>query len=120
MLVHAPRVVPGPPHARRGVDVAFWVLFAAAAVVFALDATATIHVLGVRPEAVEMNPIARWSMGSHPVAPYALKAVIVLICGAVAATLRAMGERGAAGAVVGLMALFGIIGIATGLRVLAA
>ena len=120
MLIHAPRAVPVPRVTRRVVDAAFWAMFAAAAVVFALDATATIHVLGVRPEAVEMNPLARWTLDSHPVAPYALKAAIVLICGAVAATLRAMGERRAAGAVVGLMAMSGMIGIATGLQVLAA
>jgi hypothetical protein len=120
MLLRVPRALPASRSTRRDLDVAYWASFAVAAVVFALDATTTIHVIAVRPEAVEMNPIARWTLGSHALAPYLLKGLVLLVCATVAATLRALGERTAARAVIALMAAFGLVGIATSLGVLAA
>ena len=92
---------------------AFWIVFAIAAVIFVLDAMATIAVVEMRPIAVEQNPIARWALGLHPVAPYVLKTAIVGECVVIAAVLRAMGERWAAGAVAAMMALTGLLGIAS-------
>lgn len=102
------------------VDVAFWTIFAAAAVVFVMDATATIHVTALRPAVVEQNPIALWTMEAHPVAPYLLKAAIVTECAVIAAAMRAMGERGAAYAVAAMMATIGLLGIATAVQSLTA
>jgi hypothetical protein len=97
---------------------AYWSLFALAAVIFALDATVTLAVTSLRPLAVEQNPIARATMEIGPLAPYVLKAAIVAVCGAVAVIFRRMEERLAAVAVIGLMALVGVLGMATAIRVL--
>lgn len=102
---------------RRWRAVAFWTCFAVAAVVFVLDATMTMHVAALHPMAVEQNPIARWTLEIHPLAPYMLKAGIVAVCAAVAGILRTMGERGWAVGVVVMMAVVGLTGIATGLQV---
>lgn len=99
-------------------DIAVWVAFAVAVVVFVLDATTTIAVIGLRPDAVEQNPIARWTLTAHPVAPYLLKAAVVAECAVACAVVRSMGERWAAWVVVGLMALAGILGIASGVATL--
>lgn len=99
-------------------DVAFWTLFAVAAVVFVMDATATIHVTALRPAVVEQNPIARWTLEAHPVAPYLLKAAIISECAVIAAAMRAMGERWAAVTVAATMATIGILGIATAVQAL--
>jgi hypothetical protein len=101
-------------------DVAFWMVFAAAAVVFVMDATATIHVSALRPAVVEQNPIARWTLESHPVAPYLLKAAIVAECAVIAAIMRGLGERRAAVIVAALMAVVGFLGIATAVQSLVA
>lgn len=101
-------------------DIAFWSVFAAAAVVFVMDATATIHVTALRPAVVEQNPIARWTLEAHPIAPYVLKTAIVAECAIVAATLRAMGERWAAVVVIAMMVAIGLIGIATAVQSLTA
>lgn len=102
------------------VDIAFWTLFAAAAIVFVLDATMTIHVTALRPAVVEQNPIARWTLEAHPVAPYLLKAAIIAECAIIAAAMRAMHERWAACAVAVMMATIGILGIATAVHSLTA
>ncbi len=102
------------------IDVAFWTIFAAAAVVFVMDATATIQVTALRPAVVEQNPIARWTLEAHPVAPYLLKAAIITECAFIAAAMRAMGERWAAFAVAAMMAAIGIMGIATAVQSLTA
>lgn len=102
------------------VDVAFWTVFAAAAIVFVLDATTTIHVTVLRPAVVEQNPIARWTLEAHPVAPYLLKVAIITECAIMAAAMRAMGERWAAFAVAALMAAIGFLGIATAIQSLTA
>ncbi len=102
------------------VDVAFWTIFAAAAVVFVMDATATIHVTALRPAVVEQNPIARWTLEAHPVAPYLLKAAIITECAVIAAAMRAMGERWAAYTVAAMMATIGLLGIATAVQSLTA
>jgi hypothetical protein len=99
-------------------DIAVWVAFAIAAVMFVLDATTTIAVIGMRPDAVEQNPIARWTLSAHPVAPYLLKAAVIAECAVVCALARSMGERWAAWAVAGLMALTGVFGIASGVAAL--
>jgi len=99
---------------------AYWAVFAAAAVVFVLDATATIHVAMLRPFVLEQNPIARWTLDLHPVAPYVLKAAVIAECAVTAVILRSMGERAAALAVVGLMAIVGLLGIATAIQTLLA
>lgn len=101
-------------------DVAFWAVFAAAAVVFVMDATATIHVSALRPAVVEQNPIARWTLESHPVAPYLLKAAIVAECAVIAAIMRGLGERWAAVTVAAMMAVVGVLGIATAVQSLVA
>ena len=103
-----------------GRSAAFWAAFAVAAVVFVLDAVVTIAVVAELPVAVEQNPIARWTLGLHPVAPYVLKAAIVAECAVIAAVLRTMGEGWAAAAVVVMMAGAGGLGIATAVGVLAA
>jgi hypothetical protein len=102
------------------VDVAFWTIFAAAAIVFVMDATATIHVTALRPAVVEQNPIARWTLEMHPVAPYLLKAAIIAECAIIAVAMRAMGERWAAFAVAAMMAAIGLLGIATAVQSLTA
>jgi hypothetical protein len=99
---------------------AYWAVFAAAAVVFVLDATATIHVVMLRPVVLEQNPIARWTLDLHPVAPYVLKMAVIAQCAATAALLRSMHERAAALAVIGLMAIVGLIGIASAVQALLA
>ncbi len=99
--------------------VAFWTMFAAAAVVFALDATTTIVVTAIQPLAVEQNPVARWMLDLHPLAPYVLKTAIVAQCAVTAAVMRARGERWAALSVGALMCMAGLIGIATGFQALA-
>lgn len=101
-------------------DVVAWSAFAIAAVVFVLDATTTIAVMAMRPEAVEQNPIARWTLTAHPVAPYLLKAAVVAECAVACAMARSMGERWAAWVVVALMAGTGIVGIATAVTTLTA
>jgi hypothetical protein len=101
-------------------DVVFWTIFAAAAIVFVMDATATIHVTALRPAVVEQNPIARWTLEAHPAAPYLLKAAIITECAVIAAAMRAMGERGAAFAVATMMAAIGLLGIATAVQSLTA
>lgn len=113
------RPIPSRPPMRLA-DVAVWSAFAVAAVVFVLDATTTIVVLGLRPEAVELNPIARWTLDAHPVAPYLLKAAIVAECAVACALARSMGERWAAWVVVALMATIGTIGIGTAVATLTA
>ena len=99
---------------------AYWVLFGAAAVVFVLDATATIHVAAMRPLVLEQNPIARWTLDLHPIAPYVLKAAVIGECAVTAAILRAMGERAASLAVIGLMVVVGLLGIGTAVQALLA
>jgi hypothetical protein len=101
-------------------DVAVWTAFAIAAVVFVLDATTTIAVVGLRPDAVEQNPIARWTLGAHPIAPYLLKGAVIAECAVACALARSMGERWAAWAVVGLMGLAGVLGIGSGVAALLA
>jgi hypothetical protein len=101
-------------------DVAFWAVFAVAAVVFVMDATATIHVTALRPAVVEQNPIARWTLEAHPVAPYLLKAAIITECAVIAAAMRSMGERWAGFAVAAMMATIGLLGIATAVQSLTA
>ncbi len=49
---------------------ACWTVFAAAAIVFLVDAMATIQVVAMQPFAIEQNPIARWTLGVHPAAPW--------------------------------------------------
>jgi hypothetical protein len=115
---HPPRSVVPPVRPRAMADIAVWVAFAIAAVMFVLDATTTIAVIGMRPDAVEQNPIARWTLSAHPVAPYLLKAAVIAECAVVCALARSMGERWAAWAVVGLMALTGVFGIASGVAAL--
>lgn len=95
------------------VDVVCWVVFAAASVIFVLDAMTTIHVLSVKPLALEQNPIARWTLEAHPAAPYLLKAAIIAECAVVVRILRSMGEAWAGYVVSGLMAGTGLFGIAT-------
>lgn len=90
-----------------------WVVFVAAAVIFVLDAMTTIHVLSVQPFALEQNPIARWTLQAHPVAPFLLKAAIIAECAVVVRVLRSMGEAWAGYVVSGLMAAAGVFGIAT-------
>jgi hypothetical protein len=101
-------------------DMAVWAAFAIAAVVFALDATTTIAVIGLRPDAVEQNPIARWTLSAHPAAPYLLKAAVIAECAVACALARSMGERWAAWAVIALMTLTGVLGIASGVAALLA
>lgn len=101
-------------------DVALWSAFAVAAAVFVLDATTTIAVAGLRPDAVEQNPIARWTLTAHPVAPYLLKAAVIAECAVACAMARSMGERWAAWVMIALMALTGVLGIATAYRALGA
>lgn len=118
---HAHVAVPhvaAPRHPIR--SAAFWALFAAAAVIFALDAVTTMHVAAMRPFVVEENPIARWSLALHPAAPYVLKAVVVTTCAGVVIALRAMAERRWALAVIVAMAVVGLLGIATGFQVVRA
>jgi flagellar motor component MotA len=112
-----PHVV-APLHPVR--SAAFWALFAAAAVIFVLDAVTTMHVAAMRPIAIEENPIARWSLELHPVGPYLLKAAVVATCTGVVIALRAMAERRWALAVVVAMAVVGLLGIATGFGVVRA
>jgi len=99
---------------------AYWAVFAAAAVVFVLDATATIHVVMLRPVVLEQNPVARWTLDLHPIAPYVLKAAIIAQCAVTARLLRSMHERAAALAVIGLMASVGLLGIASAVQALLA
>ncbi|MEX1172159.1 MAG: DUF5658 family protein [Chloroflexota bacterium] len=94
-------------------DVACWAVFAVAAVIFALDAIVTIHVLAVQPLAFEQNPIARWTLGTHPAAPLLLKGAIVAECAIVIAIVRFQGERWAAWVVSAMVAATGLLGIAT-------
>jgi hypothetical protein len=101
-------------------DVALWLAFAVAAAVFVLDATTTIAVVALRPDAVEQNPIARWTLTAHPIAPYLLKAAVIAECAVACALARSMGERWAAWVMVALMAGIGTVGIVTALRALAA
>ncbi len=101
-------------------DVAVWAVFAIAAVVFVLDATTTIAVLGLRPDAVEQNPIARWTLTAHPVAPYLLKTAVIAECAVACAMARSMGERWAAWVVIALMTVTGGVGIATAVATLTA
>jgi hypothetical protein len=110
--------IAAPVHPVR--SAAFWALFAAAAVIFVLDAVTTMHVAAMRPIVVEENPIARWTLELHPAAPYLLKAAVVATCGGVVAALRAMAERRWALAVVVAMAVVGLLGIATGFQVVRA
>ena len=100
-----------PPSAFR--DVACWTLFAAAAVLFVVDAMTTIQVLAIQPFAMEQNPIARWTLDAHPAAPFILKAAIVPECAVVAGIVRAMDEGWAAYVVTGMMAATGLAGIAS-------
>lgn len=113
------RPIPSRPPLRLA-DVGVWAAFAVAAVVFVLDATTTIVVLGIRPDAVEQNPIARWTLTAHPVAPYLLKAAVIAECAVACAMARSMGERWAAWVMVALMAGIGIVGIGTAVVALAA
>jgi len=96
-------------------DLVCWTIFASAAVVFVLDAMTTIHVLSVQPLALEQNPIARWTLDAHPIAPFVLKAAVVGECAVVVATVRSMGEGWAAYVVSGLMAATGLLGITSAL-----
>lgn len=100
-----------PPMGLR--DVVCWAVFAAAAVLFVLDAITTIHVLSIQPFALEQNPIARWTLEAHPVAPFLLKAAIITECAVVVRIVRSMDEGWAAFVVSGLMAGTGLLGIAT-------
>ena len=88
-------------------------MFAAAVVLFVVDAMTTIQVLAILPFAMEQNPIARWTLDAHPVAPFILKAAIVAECAVVVAIARAMDEGWAAYVVSGLMAATGSVGIAS-------
>lgn len=106
------RPIPSRPLITRR-DAANWMVFAAAAVVFVVDAMATIQVLAIQPLALEQNPIARWTLDVHPAAPFILKAAIVAECAVVAGIARAMDEGWAAYVVSGLMAATGLLGIAT-------
>jgi hypothetical protein len=90
-----------------------WAFFAAAAVLFVLDATVTIQVIAIQPTIVEQNPIARWTLEAHVLAPYVLKAAIVAECAVVVAIVRSMDERWAGYIVGTLMAIVGIVGILT-------
>ena len=90
-----------------------WAVFAAAAVIFVLDAMTTIHVLAVQPLALEQNPIARWTLDAHPFAPFLLKAAIIAECAVVVRIVRSLDEGWAAFVVSGLMAATGLLGIAT-------
>lgn len=113
------RPIPSRPPLRLA-DVAMWAAFAVAAVIFVLDATTTIAVVGVRPDAVEQNPIARWTLTAHPAAPYLLKAAVIAECAVACAIARSMGERWAAWVMVALMAGIGAAGIATAVVALGA
>jgi hypothetical protein len=113
------RPIPSRPPSRAA-DVALWTAFALAAVVFVLDATTTIAVIGLRPEAIEQNPIARWTLGAHPAAPYLLKAAVIAECAVASAMARSMGERWAGWLIVAMMASAGILGIAAAIATLAA
>jgi hypothetical protein len=105
--------------AARPVDVACWGLFALAAVLFVLDATVTMEVLARQPLAVERNPVARWALDLHPVAPYVLKGAIVAELWIVVALVRGLGETWAAFVVSALMGAVGVYGIGTALVALA-
>lgn len=106
------RPIPSRPPMSIG-DVVCWAVFAAAAVLFVLDAMTTIQVLAVQPLALEQNPIARWTLEAHPVAPFLLKAAIIAECAVVVRIVRSMDEGWAAFVVSGLMAGTGLLGIAT-------
>lgn len=113
-VVDKPKRRPIPSRPPMAVaELASWVVFAAAGVIFVLDAMTTIHVLSVQPLALEQNPIARWTLEAHPVAPFLLKAAIIAECAVVARILRTMGEAWASYVVSGLMAGMGLFGIAT-------
>jgi len=108
----ARRPIPSrPPGTLR--DVACWTLFAVAAVLFVVDAMTTIQVLAIQPLAMERNPIARWTLDAHPVAPFILKAAIVTECAVVVGIARAMHEGWAAYLVSAMMATTGLVGIAS-------
>jgi hypothetical protein len=97
----------------RAEHLACWAFFVVAAVVFATDAATTIHVLAVQPLAVEANPIARWTLEAHPIAPFVLKAAIILECAVIAHAFRRHDERWAAWFIGLAMLGFGVFGIAT-------
>jgi hypothetical protein len=96
-----------------------WAFFAAAAVLFVLDAAVTIQVIAINPSIVEQNPIARWTLEAHVLAPYVLKSAIVAECAVVVAIVRSMDERWAGYVVGALMAVVGIVGISTAVSSLA-
>lgn len=106
------RPIPSRPPMAAG-DAVPWVVFTAAAVIFFLDAMTTIHVLAIQPFALEQNPIARWTLEAHAVAPFLLKAAIIAECAVVVRILRSMGEAWAGYAVSSLMAGTGLLGIVT-------
>jgi len=105
------RIPSRPPGTLR--DIACWTLFAIAAVLFVVDAMTTIQVLAIQPFAMEQNPIARWTLDAHPMAPFILKAAIVAECAVVVAIARAMDEGWAAYLVSAMMAATGVAGIAS-------
>lgn len=113
------RHLPSHPPVRLA-DVAMWATFAIAAVVFVLDATTTVAVVAIRPDAAEQNPIAAWTLGVHPAAPYLLKAAVVAECAVACALARSMGERWAGWLIVAMMATVGLLGIATAVTALSA
>ena len=88
-------------------------MFAVAAVLFVVDAMTTIQVLAIQPLAMGQNPIARWTLDTHPAAPFILKAAIVAECAAVAGIVRAMHEGWAAYLVSAMVAGSGVVGIAS-------
>lgn len=106
------RPIPSRPPMLAG-DVLCWAVFAAAAVLFVLDAMITIQVLALQPLALEQNLIARWTLEAHPFAPFLLKAAIIAECAVVIRIVRSMDEGWAAFVVSGLMAGTGLLGIAT-------
>lgn len=98
---------------------AAWALFAAAAVLFVLDAAVTIQVIAINPSIVEQNPIARWTLEAHVMAPYVLKTAIVAECAVVVAIVRSMDERWAGYLVGALMATVGVLGMLSAVSSLA-
>jgi hypothetical protein len=117
---HLPRRSAAAARPHGLADVAVWTAFAITAVVFVLDATTTIAVIGLRPDVVEQNPIARWTLSAHPAAPYVLKGAVIAECAVACALARSMGERWVAWAVIALMTLTGVLGIASGVAALLA
>lgn len=105
-----------PPGTLR--DAACWTLFAVAAVLFVADAMTTIQVLAIQPFAMEQNPIARWTLHAHPAAPFILKAAIVAECAVIVGIARAMHEGWAAYVVSAMMAITGLVGIASAVAAL--